>query len=117
MAGSPFRGESRALIWGECGAADVTSCGGQARLTGALSSRLPWGWCSEMPGTYTEVIEGGSASPESHPNGFIPGFQESLEATLCWAGKGLQSGDFLSPLSPGLQATYFFHLLSGFLSF
>ena len=36
-----------------------------------------------MPGTYTEVIEGGAASPESHPNGFIPGFQESPEATLC----------------------------------
>lgn len=32
-------------------------------------------------------------------------------------GKGCSQETFLSPSSLGLQATYFFHLLSGFLSF
>lgn len=60
-----------------------------------------------MPGAYTEVIEGGAASPESHPNGFIPGFQEGPEATLCWAGKGLQSGDLPLSIVPGASGHLF----------
>lgn len=32
-------------------------------------------------------------------------------------GRGCSQETLLSPLSPGLQATYFFHLLSGFFSF
>lgn len=60
-----------------------------------------------MPGAYTAVVEGGAASPESHPTGFIPGLQESPEATPRWAGKGLQSGDAPLSIVPGASGHLF----------